>query len=208
MQLMEAFDSNKLISPLYRELNKELHAVKAEYGIMGQEYASLVAYLAKGLDVVDILDYGCGKMTLSQSLPMFTIHNYDPCIEGLDELPRPADLVTCTDVMEHIEPESLDIVLAHIAVCAKIAVFFTVCFVASKKQLPDGRNTHLIQKDEKWWLEKLNRHWHPAAVHANPVGMIYIGYTEPKWRLAGNKGMPQPKGKNSEPESITILSEE
>ena len=37
----------------------------------------------------------------------FEIKEYDPAIPGKDSLPEPADIVVCSDVLEHIEPNYL-----------------------------------------------------------------------------------------------------
>ncbi len=72
-----------------------------------------------------VLDYGCGKGTLAEAVS-FEIREYDPAIAGKDENPLPADLVICTDALEHIEPEYLDAVLVHIASLTRMAAFFVV----------------------------------------------------------------------------------
>jgi len=61
--------------------------------------------------LVSHLDYSCGKETLANALPQFTVHGYDPAIPGLDIHPEPRDLFICTNVLEHVEPEFLDMVI-------------------------------------------------------------------------------------------------
>ncbi len=102
----------------------------------------------------DILDYGCGQRTLERDLG-FAIRNYDPCISGLDAAPDPADLVVCTDVLEHIEPECLDEVLDDLQRLTRNAGFFVIATRPAEKTLPDGRNAHLIQEPLGWWMPKL-----------------------------------------------------
>lgn len=102
----------------------------------------------------DVLDYGCGKRTLESALG-FGINNYDPALEGLDASPAPADIVCCTDVLEHIEPDCLTAVLADLRRVTKRAIFLTIATRPAKKFLADGRNAHLIQKPARWWIERL-----------------------------------------------------
>lgn len=142
-----------LISDAYKELNRQLHSV-GNYGISGAKWAEHVRKLSQVMNTRDILDYGCGRRTLEQSLG-FPIRNYDPCIEGLDEAPKPAQIVVCTDVLEHIEPDCLDAVLDDLQRCVLAAGFFVIANRPAKKILADGRNAHLIQQGPRWWLPKL-----------------------------------------------------
>ena len=97
----------QLISDQYLELNKQLHEENKFYGTQGQKYLDEVIKLAKLFNTQDILDYGCGKSTLANNLP-FTIQQYDPAITKYSCPPREADIVVCTDVIEHIEPWCLE----------------------------------------------------------------------------------------------------
>lgn len=87
------------------------------------------------------------------------ILSYDPAIEGCEEK-KPCDLVVCTDVLEHVEPEYLDNVLNDIHRLMQKVGYFTVHTEAAMKHLSDGRNAHLIQKPYSWWFDKLSeRFW-------------------------------------------------
>lgn len=139
-----------LISESYRELNQLLHNVRPDYGTSGQRYVGIVQQMMDRYSTSDILDYGCGKRTLEKALG-FDIANYDPCISGFEGRPEPHDLVVCTDVLEHIEPDCLDEVLEDIKRCMKKAAFLLVATRPAKKVLADGRNAHLIQQPLDWW---------------------------------------------------------
>ena len=142
-----------LISDEYKALNQQLHS-QGNYGLSGRRWAEHIRKLAEMMNTRDILDYGCGRRTLEQSLG-FPIHNYDPCIAGLDAPPQPAQLVACTDVLEHIEPDCLDAVLDDLKRCVLVAGFFVIANRPAEKFLADGRNAHLIQEGPDWWLPKL-----------------------------------------------------
>jgi len=81
----------------------------------------------------------------------YVCRDYDPAVTGMDDTPLFADLVTCCDVLEHIEPERLDRVLAHIRSLARKAVFFVVATRPANKLLPNGENAHLIIESAEWW---------------------------------------------------------
>lgn len=144
------------ITEEYRKLNQQLHEERDDYGRSGQLYAQAVLQLAMVTGSQNsILDYGCGKQTLANALPQLTITGYDPCIPGLDSLPEPHDLVVCTDVLEHIEPDLLEGVLQHLHDLTRKVIFLTIATRPAKKTLPDGRNAHLIIEDYRWWLDKV-----------------------------------------------------
>jgi hypothetical protein len=142
-----------MISNSYRKLNQELHE-KPHYGTSGVKFAPQVHALAISLQTQDILDYGCGKSTLADNLP-FKIKQYDPAIPKYDKKPEPADLVVCTDVLEHIEPEHLEAVLDDLQRLVLKRGFFTIATRPAQRTLSDGRNAHLIQENGLWWLGKL-----------------------------------------------------
>ena len=141
------------ITAEYRELNRELHS-QGFYGISGGNWAKVVGSICDTIQSRDVLDYGCGQRTLEKGLG-FPIRNYDPCVEGLDAPPAPADLVVCTDVLEHIEHDCLDEVLDDLRRVTRKFGFFVIATRPALKTLPDGRNAHLIQEGEAWWLPKI-----------------------------------------------------
>lgn len=143
----------QLITDEYRKLNSELHSQNKNYGTVGALYAYDLVNLLRELNTQDVLDYGCGKGTLQQNLP-FTIHQYDPAISKHADLPSPADVVICTDVLEHIEPNLLPTVLQHLCDLTKRKCYVTACTREAKKTLPDGRNAHLIIQPKEWWIDQ------------------------------------------------------
>jgi len=154
-----AFDKPILISAAYAQLNAQLHKDNLAYGVGGGKHADTVIKLVAGLPhPASVLDYGCGKSMLAKALP-FPIWEYDPAIPGKDVSPRPADLVVCTDVLEHVERGTLKFVLGDLARCVKRIGYFVVNTGPARKTLPDGRNTHLIQKRQAWWTTKLEQHF-------------------------------------------------
>lgn len=143
-----------LISDYYRNQNAQLHESIPGYGESSAKWAPTVQQIADGLNTRDILDYGCGKRKLEEALG-YPIKNYDPAIPGLDARPERADVVVCSDVLEHIEPECLDDVLNDLQRVTRKAGFFVISTRKAEKKLPDGRNAHLIVKPYQWWLPKL-----------------------------------------------------
>ena len=164
-----------LISDDYRALNRELHDTAPTYGSHGARWAEHVQTVAHMMNSTSILDYGCGKGTLAAAVPL-PIREYDPSVEGKDEPPAPADLVVCTDVLEHIEPEFLGDVLSHLQQLTRRVAFFTIHCGPAGKFLPDGRNAHLSQHPMQWWIDQINRRF--------VIGQLQIIDTHTLWMLA------------------------
>ena len=150
------------ISPGYLEQNRALHQ-HGDYGVQGWRWAQPVLQLCQDFKTRDVLDYGCGQRSLEKALG-FPIRNYDPCIPGLDAPPEPADVVACTDVLEHIEPGCLDEVLDDLKRVTRIAGLFLVNTRPAMKFLPDGRNAHLIQEPRSWWLPRFEQRFEVSQV--------------------------------------------
>jgi hypothetical protein len=143
-----------MISESYKELNRQLHEQNL-YGVSGWFTRDIVRQISDS-GRLPILDYGCGKRTLSKALgPAYRVTDYDPCIEGLDTPPEPHPIVVCGDVLEHVEPEFVDDVLKDLRRLCTDVGFFVITFEESSRILPDGRNAHLSQHPIDWWLNKL-----------------------------------------------------
>ena len=129
-----------------------MHLEKPVYGTIGHMWAPVVMGLAKRLDTTDVLDYGCGKATLNLHL-LFGIQCYDPCIPKYSARPSPAAIVVCTDVMEHVEEESVEAVMDDLQSLTLNTLLLNIALVPSKKHLPDGKtNAHITIKPVSWWL--------------------------------------------------------
>lgn len=154
------FAPNDLISPKYRVMQRILHRRPEGYGNRGCKWASAVLELVAQVNATSVLDYGCGQGTLRTDVmaaqpPGLRFDEYDPAVPGKDGLPSFADVVVCTDVLEHVEPEKLDSVLAHLRGLARKAVFVVVALVPDGKQLADGRNAHLIVRPAQKWRRRV-----------------------------------------------------
>jgi hypothetical protein len=149
-----------LITEPYRDEQRRLHAT-AEYGQRGAKWLETVTWLAMHYRAGSILDYGCGRGTLGNQLraqqSIVDVRDYDPAVPGKDAPPATADLVVCTDVLEHIEPECLIAVLDHLRYLTRRALFLVVNLTPTHHRLSDGRNAHLIQQNALWWQDRFHR---------------------------------------------------
>lgn len=146
-----------LISEAYQEQQAQLHEENDSYGAASVSYAPIVSVYCNRLDITSLLDFGCGKGRLFEALKVdhrMTLQAYDPAVPRFREPPIPSQMVTCIDVLEHIEPDRLEDVLDELQRLTLEVGIFSVCTVAAMKTLPDGRNAHLIQQPMEWWLPK------------------------------------------------------
>lgn len=162
-----------LISGEYRKQNTALHK-KSSYGASGGRWAKIVKTLAEHYKTCDILDYGAGKGMLKKRLRGVSVREYDPAIKGKDALPESADIVVCTDVLEHVEPDCISDVLDHIQSLTRVISFFVIATREAGKTLPDGRNAHLIIQPSEWWRLKLTKRFKVCRWEAEPGELIAI----------------------------------
>ncbi len=161
----------RYISDNYLREQKYLHSSPKGYGGRGDKWLDAVINLARKHHVISILDYGCGKGTLAAALRQkwigADISEYDPAIAGKDNIEkyRQFDMVVCTDVLEHVEPQKLPIVIEHLYSLTKKVLFLVVATRPSNKFFTDGRNVHLIIEPPSWWKERID---HPLFSYEEP----------------------------------------
>lgn len=156
----------QLISAEALEREREQHArEKPEgphrlpgYGITGWRWRDEVLALAERIGAKSVLDYGAGKGSLAASM-VGDVRCYDPVTFPAE--PKPADIVVCTDVLEHVEPGSLDAVLSHIERLAEKGVL-----IAVPKHRPEKASPALTIEEPSWWRFRLSAYWpsHEADV--------------------------------------------
>lgn len=146
---------DELASPEYRALLKQSHATH-HWGKSGHSWADKVVDFAREIGAEQVLDYGCGSGTLKPALGgLLKCAEYDPGIIGKDIPPKLADLVVSTDVLEHVEPDRVDVVLHHIFAVARKGAFLAIAKKPAKHILGDGRNAHLSCHDDDFWFEHI-----------------------------------------------------
>lgn len=175
-----------LISEQYAKENQRQHEMQNGYGISGHKHLGDVLELAKREKCASAIDYGCGQGSLAlhaKRVSPLIFQNYDPAVPEYCAMPEPADLVVCTDVLEHIEPYCLHQVLNHLAELAQKAVFLNIATRPARRILSDGRNAHLIVKPPMWWLDTVRDHFditemrvvpgHSVMLAGKPAGSLY-----------------------------------
>jgi len=137
--------------------------------------------LMKDMGVKSILDAGCGSGKLMRRLledktAGFDVTGFDIAKNCLDpyfdtfkdeilevgvlwdsnDFNKAYDAIICTDVLEHIPPEKVTLVLKNLFVCSCKFCFLGIALV------PDtcgpgllGEPLHLTVKPAQWWLEQI-----------------------------------------------------
>jgi 2-polyprenyl-3-methyl-5-hydroxy-6-metoxy-1,4-benzoquinol methylase len=165
------------ISPGYVELNRKLHEANPNYGSNGHRSAPMILQHAMLCGATTALDYGCGKGTLAPVLRANGLETdeYDPAVPGKDNVPRPADIVYCGDVAEHVEPEYLTAFLDDLKRVTKKRLVIVVATRPAMKSLEDGRNAHLIVEPLEWWLPKLRDRFDLVFLQSSAGEFTFIG---------------------------------
>ena len=154
-----------MIRQEYKDQLQQHRRENPEWGSTAAKYAGtdVIRMLKRVRQATTVLDFGCGKGTLAEYIRrhapsgrQLDVHEYDPSVVGKDTLPdRQFDMIVSTDVMEHIEPDSLHETVAWLNKHATLAQFHVIACGPTNRVLPDGRDVHLIQQPIKWWRSSL-----------------------------------------------------
>lgn len=154
-------ERGRLISNKYLKQNRLLHEDPKGFGGSGWKHAQAIVAFADELGAKSILDYGCGECTMRPEIKKLGwkgfIGEYDPAAFGKDAPPKPAEMVVCTDVMEHVEPGLVDNVLRHIRGLTGKGCYMVVATRPANKILPNGENAHLVIEPAQWWLDRFTQ---------------------------------------------------
>ena len=166
LEVIPHMSNNNLISEDYKSLNEKLHESSEEFGnknnFLARELPISIAILHKLFNYKSVLDYGCGKGLILDALhkkllPLgMNLQGYDPCVKKFAKPPRPADILLCTDVLEHVEPEKTESVLNHINTLTTGVCYLIIDLLPAAKTLADGRNAHINLQTTGWWLSTLS----------------------------------------------------
>lgn len=140
-----------------------------EYG-QSSAYADLVSQIVNRLGVTELLDYGCGKAGLFRGLKVahdLKLQAYDPGLPAFAGDPVPMQMVTCIDVLEHVEPECLDAVLDDLKRVTGVVGFIAI------EAMPEDT-------DMAWWLDRIMKRFDLHTLQVTPAGGFYmIVYEKP-----------------------------
>ncbi len=125
-------------------------------------YPSLKEFFSRGNHVSiskqtqEILDYS--ETALQESLKREPI-KFDYDKNFMNEIEGKFDMVTCLNLMEHIEVECIENVIKHIREHSKYMVIIHVSFEDTKDLLENDKPSHLHHKSGEWWREILEKYF-------------------------------------------------
>lgn len=159
----------RVISEEQIALNQALHKQDEQYGNR-DDGAGVAKHLPAALRRMhemgiceSVLDYGTGKgklvARLKKELPSsIRVDGYDPAVKSFSKRPTQAvDILTCLDVLEHIELNTIDDVLLDIKQLTKNFCYLVIDLQPAVKKLADGRNAHILLAPPDWWVGKLSQ---------------------------------------------------
>ena len=167
-----------LISKQYQAVLTLEHS-NSKWGSTGLRHAPFVNDLMVQHGFNSLLDYGSGQGLLARwfakDMLKIQLQEYEPGIPHLADMPTPAELVACIDVMEHVEPDCVIAVLDHIQQLAHSMVYFHISLRPAARILNDGRNAHLTVKPQSWWIALLAERWQSVTVTEQLNSFTWIG---------------------------------
>ena len=154
--------------------SRELHAADNSYGLAiaykmrnslkGRlEIPSAVNNSARFRNVRSMLDYGTGKGGLisllkeSDSTIDIDVQGFDPAVKEFSRRPdRSFDIVTCIDVLEHVDRDKIGDSIKDMSSLLNGFLFFAIDLLPAKKTLSDGRNAHIMLAPADWWSQQIS----------------------------------------------------
>lgn len=164
----------------YKKLLHHEHSAPEKWGMAAKHRFPKIINFIREQSATDILDYGAGSanrlsVMLNDLYPgEFSCTDYDPGIAEISQKPEPHSLVTCIDVLEHIEPDLLDNVLSDLRRVTKQAGFFVISTIPAKRILRNGKNAHLIIESAEWWEQKLSEYFNVEVVEKSDANFSVI----------------------------------
>lgn len=157
-----------------------MHRDVHDYGVECLRYIDTLADIIEANEINTMLDYGAGKGRIVPAIGRATSRSlelslYDPGIPQIAEPPEPAELVTCIDVLEHVEPQYTIGVLFDLARVTQKIAFITIGMHPASKFLSDGRNAHINLRSTHDWMHLLLAHFDLAYAVDKGRSLIFVG---------------------------------
>lgn len=92
------------------------------------------------------------------------------------EIKEKYDLLTCMDVLEHVDKLIIEESIRFLSKLAKTAVLG----IANHSDIIDGVELHLIQENAEWWTELLSKYFTIDAMVPYYSGRLYVFNVTPK----------------------------
>jgi hypothetical protein len=137
-------------------------------GLSILQHADCIGKFIREVGATSMLDWGCGgaaaydsphKLWHQWGFERKDVMLYDPSFKKFRALPaHKADIVICSDVLEHIMPGEVNAFIINLFARANKAVWASVCCREAKKTFPNTTiNLHVTIKPYEWWQDKFTR---------------------------------------------------
>ena len=203
-------------------MSKALHASDNSYGLSAAykmrnslkgrlEIPTAIRDASQFSLIHSVLDYGTGQgglVTLLkeyEELSGIDIQGFDPAVKKFSKRPDQVfDVITCIDVLEHIERDSIGDVIKDMSELLNNYLFFAIDLIPAKKILADGRNAHIMLAPADWWSQQISARF--SFSRFVQVGETSLGVRSPVhlFGWASNDRFAQ-KAANSSLDSIELL---
>ena len=148
-------------------LNRQLHHADPEFGVnvtgLTSRIPLAISRLSQHAPISTVLDYGTGKGFLVDHLrselpSSITVDGYDPSVDKWSTKPDSKyDILTCIDVLEHIDIDKIDNVLKDINNLTRLFCYVSIDLQPAVKTLEDGRNAHVMLAPSEWWITRFSQ---------------------------------------------------
>lgn len=161
------FELIKIYQTIHKSGISGLSPDKTFAGRSLKKWIVILKFLIQKNKCKSVLDFGCGKAVV-YNRPLIinnkkyqklidywgceNITLYDPAVNIYSRYPTSkADMVICTDVLEHIDPYNIDTFIENLFALTNKVLFIVVATVPASKVFEDGTNIHLTIKTENQW---------------------------------------------------------
>lgn len=163
----------------YAAMQRQMHEA-GNYGLWGDldiEFVgrAIVPVYQNIRRPVTVLDYGAGSGVLGDELEklfkLVSVTRYDPFAPRWRDGAEPGihDIVNCSDVMEHVEPQCIENTLKYIADRTRYVATFCIGIEEADKLLPNGDNAHISLRSPQWWARKLQKYFVVVEAIGNDI---------------------------------------
>lgn len=145
----------------YAYFHKQIKAGQTVSDLGCGQGLSLYSFLQNGLKVqlVDITSHALSDSVKNAVALHPDISFFEQSLWSLNEEVLPTDWIFCSDVLEHIPTDKLDLVLKNIADRMIRGALFVICLREDYYGKVISDVLHLTVRPAKWWLEKVAKYF-------------------------------------------------
>ena len=161
------FDYIEKYKNLHKYGNQKLTPQETFAGHSLNKWVIKIQQIIKNNQVNSIIDFGCGKGLLYKNpvkingikyqnildfWKISQIQLYDPAVPEFASYPnKKADMIICTDVLEHIPEHDVNRLIDDISKLANKIIFFVISTRPASKFFEDGTNVHICLRTKEEW---------------------------------------------------------